>query len=188
MGGEKGLVKLGGKPLIAHVIERLEPVVNEVILVVGSEAQIEAYSRFGARVVVDKIRGDTPLKGAYTGFSEAKGEYCFLTGADQPLLNWKVVGLLFEAAEGHAAATPYWPNGWVEPLHAVYLSKESTECSKFLLESGVKRLSAILRCLGDVERVPMDEIRHLDPELRTFMDVDTEGELRRVEALYLNKI
>ena len=47
IGVDKGLVILNKKPLVAYVIERLEPVVDEVILVVGSQAQVIAYEGFG---------------------------------------------------------------------------------------------------------------------------------------------
>jgi molybdopterin-guanine dinucleotide biosynthesis protein A len=51
IGVDKGLVILNKKPLVAYVVERLEQVVDEVILVVGSQAQLVAYEGFGPRVI-----------------------------------------------------------------------------------------------------------------------------------------
>ncbi len=183
MGGDKTLAELRGSPLIAHVVERLRPAVDEVLIVVGSEAQRAAYASFGARVVADLLPRGTPLVGAYTGLGEARGEYAFLTGGDQPLLDRRVVELLFARAEGHDAATPHWPNGWVEPLHAVYRSRPAAEAAQRLIESGENKLGMILRTLPDVVRVPIDDVRAIDPELRTLMDVDTAQDLERVSHL-----
>ncbi len=183
MGGNKGLVELGGKPIVAHVVERLKPVVDEVVIVVGSESQRAAYQSFGERVVADLIPGSSPLVGAYTGLREARGEYAFLTGGDQPLLDSRVVEFLFTEAEGHSAATPYWPNGWVEPLHSVYHSRHAADIAMTLIESGEKRLRLILDTLSDVVLVPMCEVKTIDPDLRTLMDVDTAQDLEYIRQL-----
>jgi molybdopterin-guanine dinucleotide biosynthesis protein A len=183
MGGDKGLIILDGRPIIAHVLERLRPVVDEVVIVVGSDAQREAYDSFGARVVADRLPCGSPLVGAYTGLREARGEYAFLTGGDQPLIDSRVVELLFAEAEGHDAATPYWPNGWVEPLHSVYRSRQAADAALALIESGEKRLRLMLDALPDVKRVLIDEVKAIDPGLRTLMDVDTAEDLERVRRL-----
>jgi molybdopterin-guanine dinucleotide biosynthesis protein A len=183
IGVDKGLVILNNKPLVAYVVERLEPVVDEVILVVGSQAQVVAYAGFGSRVIRDKIQGGTPLVGAYTGFMEASAEYAFLTAVDQPLLDPRIVELLFKEAGGHDAATPTWANGWVEPLHAVYKTKPSASVGKRLIEAGDKKLSMILSTLRDVVHIPINEVKALDPELRTFMDIDTSEDLEKISCL-----
>ena len=188
IGVDKGLVILNEKPLVAYVVERLESVVDEVILVVGSQAQVVAYRGFGPRVVRDKIQGSTPLVGAYTGFIEASGEYAFLTAVDQPLLDPRVVELLFKEAKGHDAATPTWANGWVEPLHAVYKIRPSTWAAKRLIEAGDKKLGMILSALRDVVHIPIDEVKTLDPELRTLMDIDTPEDLEKISCLLANNI
>ena len=183
MGGDKGLVSLNGKPIIAHVLERLRLVVDEVIIVIGSDAQREAYASFGDRVIADRMPYGSPIVGAYTGLSEARGEYTFLTGGDQPLINPRVVELLFAEVRGHDAATPYWPNGWVEPLHSVYLSRQAADAALALIESGEKRLRLILDTLPNIVRVPVDKIKEIDPELRSLMDVDTSEELDSMRML-----
>ena len=183
MGGDKGLIILDGKPIIVHVVERFRPVVDEVVIVVGSDTQREAYASFGARVVADLFPLGSPLVGAYTGLKEARGEYSFLTGGDQPLIDPRVVELLFTEGDGHDAATPYWPNGWVEPLHSVYRSRPAANAALALIESGEKRLRLILDTLPDVIRVPVDSVKAIDPELRTLMDVDTAQDLERIRHL-----
>jgi molybdopterin-guanine dinucleotide biosynthesis protein A len=183
MGADKGLIPLGGKPIVAHVAERLSQAVDEVIVVVCTGSQADAYRTLGLRVVTDIYPSDTPLVGAYTGLVTARGDYTFLTAGDQPLLDPRVVDLLFSEAEGHDAATPIWPNGWVEPLHSVYATKPAAELSHSLLEAKEKRLRLLGDGLTDVKRVPIEDIKAIDPELRTLMDVDTAEELEQIRLL-----
>jgi molybdopterin-guanine dinucleotide biosynthesis protein A len=183
MGVDKCLMLLAGKPIVAHVIERIEPVVDEVILVVSSESQSEDYNGLGARVAVDVFRSDTPLIGAYTGLAEAKGEYAFLVAGDQPLVDPQVVESLFSEAEGHDAATLIWPNGWLEPLHSVYKAKPAAQFALNLERRGEKRLRLLLDSLSDVNHVPINEVKKIDPDLKTLIDVDTPEDLERVRRI-----
>ncbi len=63
MGGvDKGLQPFQGRPMVAHVIERLAPQVNE--LLVNANRNAEAYAGFGHRVIADEIAGFAgPLAG-----------------------------------------------------------------------------------------------------------------------------
>jgi molybdopterin-guanine dinucleotide biosynthesis protein A len=182
MGVDKGLIPLVGKPLVLHVAERLSTVLDEVIVVCG-EAQAETYKALGLRILTDLYRSDTPLVGAYTGLAAAEGEYTFLTAGDQPLIDPRVVELLLREAEGRDAATPSWPNGWIEPLHSVYHTRRAAEAAIQLVEDGEKRLSLLITSLPDIKRVPIEMIRAIDPELRTLMDVDTAEDVDRIRSL-----
>ena len=56
MGGvDKGLQPLHGKPMIAHVLERLAPQVGEIVI--NANQNLERYGAFGHRVVSDAIGG-----------------------------------------------------------------------------------------------------------------------------------
>ncbi len=186
MGADKGLIPLSGKPLVSHVAERLAQAVDEVIIVVCTVSQAEAYRALGLRVFTDITPSNTPLVGAYTGLATAKGSYTFLVAGDQPLLDPHVVELLFAKAEGYDAATPIWPNGWVEPLHTVYATKPTADLARHLIDADEKRLRLLIDGLRDVNRVPIEAVKEIDPELRTLMDVDTAEELERIKCLIEN--
>ena len=67
MGGvDKGLVELDGQPMVAHVLERLAPQVDEVLINANQNA--ERYAAFGHPVVADAIGGFAgPLAGLHAG-------------------------------------------------------------------------------------------------------------------------
>lgn len=186
MEGDKGLRELGGEPLVKHVIRRLSGLVDEVLVVVGSEEQRKAYfGVIGDMVVltVDIHESGSPLVGALTGLSHAKGEYAIITGCDMPFLSKDAIRLLFREAEGFDGATFRWPNGWIEPLLAVYRIGPSIKKARELYDAGNLRLRRVLLELPDVKMIPIDALRTFDPDLITLYDADTEDALREAEKI-----
>ena len=60
MGGvDKGLVELDGRPLVAHVVERLAPQVGTLLVNANQNAQ--RYAALGYAVVPDAV-GDSPAR------------------------------------------------------------------------------------------------------------------------------
>ena len=67
---DKGFVELDGRPLVAHVIERLAPQVTT--LVINANRNAERYAVFGYPVVADAIGGFAgPLAGLHAGLTAA---------------------------------------------------------------------------------------------------------------------
>ncbi|MDH5783059.1 MAG: molybdenum cofactor guanylyltransferase, partial [Candidatus Bathyarchaeota archaeon] len=89
-GRDKGLVKLKDRPLVMYLLEKVAKVVDEKVIVVGSEAQRDVFSplfEHVADVIVDKYDGNGPLIGALTGFETVQTEYSLLLPCDTPFLS-----------------------------------------------------------------------------------------------------
>ncbi len=188
---DKGLRELGGEPLVRHVIRRVSDHVDEVILVLGSEEQRRDYSRVvdeGADLVVDMYGEGSPLVGAITGLKSARGEYALVTACDMPFISRGAVEMLFDEGSGFDGAVYQWPNGWIEPLLAVYRVLPSLEKALELHESGDLRIRRILQNLPNVKMIPMERLEAIDPGLLTFFDADTEESLSDAEKLLKNGI
>ena len=72
-GREKTLIALGGKPLIAHVIERLVPQVGA--LVINANGDPGRFGGFGAPVIADSFgERHGPLAGVLAGLDHAARE------------------------------------------------------------------------------------------------------------------
>lgn len=186
MNKDKGLKELCGEPLVNHVIHRVSDHVDEILVVVGSQVQKDVYSNVvGNRVklVIDLYDDGSPLVGALTGLSEAKGDYALVTGCDMPFISHKVIKYLFNAGEGRNGAVFRWPNGWVEPLIAVYRVKPSLDRALHLYDSGNLRLRLILLNMEDVDMVPIDTLMQMDPELLSLRDIDTEEALGKAKEI-----
>ncbi len=100
MGGEdKGLTLLGGKPLISHVIERLQPQVDN--LLISANRNLEQYHSLGYPVVSDTdstaFRG--PLAGLAATLRWIETPLVMVTPCDTPLLPNNLVTRLQQALE-----------------------------------------------------------------------------------------
>jgi molybdopterin-guanine dinucleotide biosynthesis protein A len=185
IGLDKGLQLLNGKPLIKQVLGRITECVDEIIIVVGSNKQKQSYIELNidVKIVVDEINPGTPLVGAYTGFNIARSKYCILVGNDMPFLDARIINQLFDLADGHEAATPSWPNGWIEPLLSVYKTKSALKITNKLVNNGEKKLGLIIRSLDDVVKLSIEDIIKVDPTLLTLFDIDTVADHQKAEEI-----
>ena len=86
MGGvDKGLQLLHGKPMVAAVIARLAPQVDEILI--NANQNLADYERFGHRVVPDAIGGFAgPLAGLHAGLGAARHAFVLTVPCDSPFL------------------------------------------------------------------------------------------------------
>jgi molybdopterin-guanine dinucleotide biosynthesis protein A len=69
-GGDKGLLDLGGRPILAHVVDALRPQVAAMVLVANGDPA--RFGAFGLRVVPDVVPGRGPLEGLRAGMRAAR--------------------------------------------------------------------------------------------------------------------
>ena len=185
-GQDKGVLELANKPLIRHVVDAVESVVDEIIVVTNSEERVAKYAKFLRPVVkfaVDVGELRSPLIGALTGFGAAQGAYSLLLPFDTPFVSREVVSLLFELCLNRAAVIPRWPNGHIEPLHAVYRTTPALEAAKAAVAEKKLKVRAMIEKLSGVRYVSTLVIQQLDPELRTFFNVNTPADLKNAMTL-----
>ncbi|HYM98717.1 MAG TPA: molybdenum cofactor guanylyltransferase MobA [Aestuariivirgaceae bacterium] len=69
-GGDKGLIRLGGKPIVDHVIDRLKPQTDA--LIINANGEPSRFAAYGLPVVPDSIEGSAgPLAGVLAGLDWA---------------------------------------------------------------------------------------------------------------------
>ncbi len=185
-GRDKGLIELAGRPLILHVIEKASKVTDEITVVVSSTIQRKKIERFldhKGSVVVDEQKTQSPLVGALTGFSHVRGDYSLLLPSDTPFLSGQVAQLLFELCVRKTAVIPRWPNGYIEPLQAAYCTKSALKAAKIALGQGKLDLRSMIAHLRGVRYLSTVAMEQVDPELMTFFNINTLGDLREAESI-----
>src|SRR3974390_2221111 len=89
-GGDKGLLDLGGKPMLAHVIDRLAPQVGRIIINPNGEPQ--RFAAWSLPVVPDTVSGFAgPLAGVLAGMrwslaNAPEARFIVTAAGDAPLL------------------------------------------------------------------------------------------------------
>jgi len=189
-GSNKGLAPLLNKPLIKYVLDAVNHVVDEKIVVVGSKPLAEIFSKvLGSKIkiVVDKRKAQSPLIGALTGFSEAHGEYALLLPCDTPLVSREILALILELCINRNAAVPRWPNGHIEPLHAAYRVKPALDAAGKVLNNRKLDMCSMIENLRGIRYISTLVLQQLDPELRTFFNINTPSDLKKAEQILKRK-
>jgi molybdenum cofactor guanylyltransferase len=103
MGGEdKGLIRLAGRPMVEHVLERFGPQVDEVFI--NANRNAEQYGRYGHRVIPDVIDDfPGPLAGMLSAMEAVHQPWLAVVPCDSPLLPQDLVQRLFESALAESA-------------------------------------------------------------------------------------
>lgn len=103
-GGDKALLDLGGRPLLAHVVERLQPQVAALAL--NTNGEPARFEGFHLPLLPDSVSGHPgPLAGVLAGLDWAAGqgaESLVTAAADTPFLPCDLVPRLLLAGEGMA--------------------------------------------------------------------------------------
>ncbi|MDI6847677.1 MAG: molybdenum cofactor guanylyltransferase [Candidatus Bathyarchaeia archaeon] len=188
-GQDKGLLLLTNKSLIKHVLDTISDIVDEKIVVVSSKVQAEKFAKVvdpDVNVLIDASNVQSPLVGALTGFKETRGEYALLLPCDTPLVSRDVLSLLLELCINKNAVIPRWPNGYIEPLQAVYCTKPALEAAKNVVGEGKLDMRSMVEKLRGIRYVSTLVLQQLDPTLRTFFNVNTPLDLKKAESILRN--
>lgn len=176
MGGvDKAILPLAGRPLIAHVLDRLEPQV-EVVLI-SANGDPSRFAGLGCEVVAD-AEPQGPLSGVLACLKRAAdlgATHLVTAPVDVPFLPGDLVPQLLLAAEGSSEglamaaddqrdhpATAIWPVGLVAPL-AAYLAAGGAKVTGFTDTHQAARVRF--------------------PDARAFMNLNTPEDLAVAEAL-----
>ncbi len=170
MGGvDKGLVDLEGRPMVAHVLSRLAPQVDEVLI--NANQNLERYAAFGYPVVPDAVGGFAgPLAGLHAGMSRAAREFVVTVPCDSPFFPDDLVARLARALQSSGKALAV-ARTFDQP-HPVFClaRRELLPHLAAFLERGGRKIDFWYSTL-DVAEVPFDD------EADAFRNINTADEL-----------
>ena len=183
---EKGQLQLNGKPLLNHVIDAVEGLVDEVVVVTNSQDRADNYALMVStkvRFAIDVWESKGPLVGALTGFEVANGEYSALLPFDSPFVSRDILTLLFDCGVGKAAAIPRWTNQEIEPLHAIYNTKQALKATKEALAEDQLDLEVMVEKMRGVRFISTMVLEQLDPDLKIFFRIKTPMDLKKAAVM-----
>jgi molybdopterin-guanine dinucleotide biosynthesis protein A len=185
-GGDKGLLELAGKPMLAHVIERLAPQVGR--MVINANGDPARFAPLGLPVVADTIAGFVgPLAGVLAGMrwsaANAPAARAIVTAAgDAPMLPADLVARLAAAVEGrHGAIALARSVGEVHPVIGLWPVALADDLEE-QLRAGVRKVLHWTDRHGTVA-VDFQPLRVGDAEVDPFFNANTPQELDELRAL-----
>lgn len=144
-GGQKALLELGGKPLIAHAIERLRPQVDALALNVNAETA--RYGAFGLPLVADTVPDFAgPLAGVLAGMewaAENRPDALYLLSAptDAPFLPHDMLARLMAALQAEDAAVAVARSGERHhPVAALWRLSLREDLRRALTERDIRKI------------------------------------------------
>ncbi len=179
MGGvDKGLQPLHGRPMVAHVLERLSTQVDA--LIINANQNPEQYGALGApfaaRIVPDSIGGFAgPLAGLQAGLAAASTPLVMTVPCDSPFLPRDLVARLRAGLDAAGAQLAVAKTGdQPHPVFALVRADVRQNLEAFLAGGG-RKIDAWYGALQVVE-VPFDD------EADAFENINTRDELQGFEA------
>lgn len=183
MGGrDKGALLLGGRPLLAHVIERIAPQVSAIVL--NANGDPARFDSFGLPVVADSVSEfPGPLAGVLAGldWAAARGEEAVVSvAADTPFFPTDLVARLQAEARlsGLAlAGTPDPHRGHVRHPTFGLWPVALRDDLRAALEGGLRKV--VLWTDAHAAGLAMFEAGEVDP----FFNINTPEDLAAAEAM-----
>lgn len=181
-GGDKCLRPLGGRPILAHIIERAAPQV--AYLVINANGDPQRFAQFGLPVVADTVDGYAgPLAGVLTGLEWAAAnapecDWIATFASDAPFFPADLIERLGQAVAGGGADMACAVSGGRRhPVFGLWPVALRAELRAALTEQGIRKVDDWTKDynLKEVEF----SIDTIDP----FFNVNRPEDLATAEAL-----
>jgi molybdopterin-guanine dinucleotide biosynthesis protein A len=181
MGRPKALLPFDGEPLIVHIVRHLKRVFAETVVVAAPEQELPLLP---VALVRDQVAYQGPVSGIYRGLKAATKEVCFVTSCDAPFLDLALISHLLSEISDCDVVVPFWQERF-QPLHAVYRRSVAPLLHE-QLERGELR-PIFLYDKVRTRKVHEDEIRTLDPEGMSFLNMNSPADYDSALQLWRKK-
>lgn len=180
-GGDKCLRPLGGRPILAHILERLRPQVGALVL--NANGDPARFAPFALPVAADVVEGfPGPLAGILTGMRWAKtnhaaARWMVSAAADAPFLPLDLVERLRAAAE--EAGVPLAcarSDGQAHPVFGLWSIALEADLARAVVAEGVRKVDAWTARHGCIE------VEFAVGEIDPFFNVNRPEDLAAAEA------
>lgn len=175
-GPDKPTMLLAGRPMLAHVIDRLAP--QTEALAINANGPAGDYALFGLPVLPDVVAGRPgPLAGILTAMRWAKGHDAVVTvPADAPFLPGDLIPRLLMAAEGPVPRAVIAASGGRHHPVVGLWPVAMTATLEQAIDDGMRRV----RDWADLAGAVVADFPATDPD--PFFNVNTPEDLDRAAA------
>lgn len=180
IGGDKPSLEVGHQTLVRHAVDPLRAVGLDVALVLRQGQPVPLTSHTIA-VVRDQVEGAGPLGGLHALLSWLSEEWALVAACDQPFLAPGLLRELLRLRERDADAICGQPARSVEPFPGLY-RRSCLPAIEEMLARGARSVRDLLS-ICRTETVPAHRLRRWDPELLSYLNVNTPADLESARAV-----
>ena len=179
MGVDKASLELAGVTMLQRSVDRLAPAVDMLVLVAAPGRPLPPVTTgLPVEVVEDPVEGEGPLVGIAAGLEACRSTAAVVVAVDMPFVDARLVRALVERLDAtHRWVVPI-AHGRPQPLCSAF-AVDALPVVQAHLEAGERAPMAVA---ADLVAYPMqpEEWRELDPEGRSFVNVNTPEEFAEV--------
>ncbi len=175
MGSDKARVLWAGTPLLEHVIGAIEPLFSDIWISVREKRANLLYPQ-----VVDRAQERGPMVGIKAALEAVQTDWVFVIACDMPFISTRLIQHLATLRNQHDAVVPFAFDR-LQPLFGFY----HTRCLPLMdvrMKQGQRSMMRLLDAL-DTHILREQEVRRIDPELRSFISLDCMEDVRKMECL-----
>jgi molybdenum cofactor guanylyltransferase len=199
MGKDKGLLALPGEggqegktgiSFAGQLVATLAPLCRETLLVARDATQAADYEtivgvrdgQHAVRLVMDKVPDVGPLMGLYTGLSAIQSGRALVVAIDMPYVQPELAAFLLSQppssgdTPGETLLVPV-VDGTPQVLLAVY-PRSVLSVIEARLQEGRRDPRSLLE-VAPVRYIEEAQLRQVDPQLRSFININTPEDLTR---------
>ncbi len=187
MGQAKAILRFGSSTILERLVGGLESVSDEVIVMAAplSDETFSIDQLFRAKHrELRLLRDETPFAGPVpaliSGLQAARNPVVFVCSCDLPLLRTEIAVTLCRIIGNFEVAAPEI-GGRLQPLCAAYKKDVAVKIDQ-LWRAGESRVTAIVERLSQ-RQVSEADMRAVDPDLRSFLNLNTPEDYQRALAL-----
>lgn len=184
-GGDKGLLRLDDRPILAHVIERVRPQVSALAL--NANGDVARFAAFDLDVVADSIPGHAgPLAGLLAGLDWSRrvapgASHLLTVPSDTPFLPLDLAAKLRTAIQSPADSAIAATASRVHPVIGLWSLAIRDRLRDAVLSEGIRKVEAWTERIG--ARAVVFDAARFDP----FFNINRPEDLERAgEVMRLN--
>jgi len=173
----KAFAQVGGKPVVQIIIEKLQPLFQELIII-SNEPHL--FTSFGLPIYQDIYPYLGPVGGIHSALVNASYDQMFILGCDMPFMNMQLVEYMLSKISNYDSVVPEI-NSYLQPLAAVYKRTclpVFTEC----LENDKLKLTRIFSELNALV-LNEDELQKFGSVKEMFFNVNDPDALAQAQEI-----
>ncbi|WP_268904532.1 molybdenum cofactor guanylyltransferase [Dictyobacter aurantiacus] len=184
MGRDKALLPVPGEPaltFVTHLACLLADHCQETLLVARDQYQAQAYQPHlpsSIQVFTDQVANVGPLMGLYSGLSAIHTSHALVAAVDMPFLQPALLNFLLSQARSDTVTMPRVA-GQEQVLLAIY-PRAILPLIEQRLREGRRDPRSLLQ-LAHVHLLEEGQLRAVDPQLRSFININTPEEFSRYQ-------
>lgn len=153
MGCNKALLPFEGKPLIAHIVDRVQPVVRDLRI---STNDADAFAFLGLPLVPDLLPDQGPLMGIASGLRASEREWTLMVATDMPDPPLNQLPAMLDLTATSPCVVLRATGGRIQPLFGLY-HRSLADKILSLLASGERRVLTFINACGAAE-LALDQV------------------------------